>query len=123
MEMRHTGWVLFMDKTEQLRKWVLRKASERPGEKIHIRTFQLAYQFKLPQPHVEDEIVHLVVEGLIEASAFDGRKQRDIPIQQWGSVNAFFQSSDDAGYIRIRSRSRGRELVEDLLPSMAALIS
>jgi hypothetical protein len=60
-----------MSKRETLRTWVLIRANDRLGEQIHLRVFQLAKQFEMPQPHVEEELIDLTVNSLIGNSTVE----------------------------------------------------
>ncbi len=103
-----------MNKYETFRRAIIKKAAvtasyDRP---IHLRTFILATEYGISERHVCEQLAQLAAEGLISLAAWDGHRER--PFSEWPDADSFFFNRSDNGYVRIRLRSPGAELLAEL---------
>jgi len=105
-----------MNKYESFRQAILKKAAAIPSYdkgSIHVRTSDLATEHEIPEEHTREQLTQLAAEGLISLAAWDGNRER--PFDEWPDPDSFFHNrSDNDGYVRIRLRSQGAELLSEL---------
>jgi hypothetical protein len=102
-----------MNKYESFRRAIIAKGAVTVSYgPIHVRTSSLAAEYGIPEIHVCEQLTQLVTEGLISLAAWDGHCER--PFSEWPDPDSFFFNRADNGYVRLRLRSPGAELLSEL---------
>jgi len=104
-----------MSTIRELRFFLLKSADV--TQEIPIRTNDLALKFQVPESHVRDELIGLYEQGHITLSTWDGNYRK--PLNEWPSADVFFTSAWQGGDRWIKLRSKGKELLDEIMSQSA----
>ena len=103
-----------MNKYEAFRNGLLKNASLFSGvDNLYFtNSTKLSIEYGIPEPHVREQLLEFVEAHLIRLTAWYGIRER--PYSEWPDGDSFFFNRTDGGYIRIRLRRAGGELLSEL---------